>query len=145
MFSKSTEYALRATLYIAQKGSEEKKIGIEEVSKAIDSPRSFTAKILQSLTKENKIISSISGPHGGFYMTDKAKKLPVRAILEAMGEDELLDRCVLGLAKCSENKPCPMHSKYKIIKNQLIRLFETETILNLANDIKTGEVFIKLK
>lgn len=145
MFSKSTEYALRATLYIAQKGSEEKKIGIEEVSKAIDSPRSFTAKILQSLTKENKIISSISGPHGGFYMTDKAKKLPVRAILEAMGEDELLDRCVLGLAKCSENKPCPMHSKYKIIKKQLIRLFETETILNLANDIKTGEVFIKLK
>lgn len=145
MFSKSTEYALRATLYIAQKGSEEKKIGIEEVSKAIDSPRSFTAKILQSLTKENKIISSISGPHGGFYMTDKAKKLPVRAILEAMGEDELLDRCVLGLAKCSESKPCPMHSKYKIIKKQLIRLFETETILNLANDIKKGEVFIKLK
>lgn len=145
MFSKSTEYALRATLYIAQKGSEEKKIGIEEVSKAIDSPRSFTAKILQSLTKENKIISSISGPHGGFYMTDKAKKLPVRAILAAMGEGELLDRCVLGLAKCSESKPCPMHSKYKIIKTQLIRLFETETILSLANEIERGEVFIKLK
>jgi Rrf2 family protein len=145
MFSKSTEYALRATLYIAQKGSEEKKIGIKEVSKAIDSPLSFTAKILQSLTKENKIISSISGPHGGFYMTDKAKRLPVRAILEAMGEDELIDRCVLGLAKCSEIKPCPMHSKYKVIKKQLIQLFETESILNLADEIKTGEVFIKLK
>jgi Rrf2 family protein len=145
MFSKSTEYALRATLYIAQKGSEEKKIGIKEVSKAIDSPLSFTAKILQSLTKENKIISSISGPHGGFYMTDKAKRLPVRTILEAMGEDELLDRCVLGLAKCSEIKPCPMHSKYKVIKKQLIQLFETESILNLADEIKTGEVFIKLK
>jgi len=145
MFSKSTEYALRATLYIAQKGSEEKKIGIEEVSKAIDSPRSFTAKILQSLTKENKIISSMSGPHGGFYMTDKAKKLPVRTILEAMGEGELLDRCVLGLAKCSESKPSPMHSKYKIIKKQLIRLFETETILSLANEIERGEVVMKLK
>lgn len=145
MFSKSTEYALRATLYIAQKGSEEKKIGIGEVAKAIGSPQSFTAKILQSLTKDNKIICSISGPHGGFYMTDKAKKLPVRAILEAMGEDEFLDKCVLGLAKCSENKPCPMHSKYKIIKKQLIGLFETETILNLASNIKTGEVFIKLK
>lgn len=145
MFSKSTEYALRATLYIAQKGSEEKKIGIEEVSRAIGSPRSFTAKILQALTKDNKIISSVSGPHGGFYMTEKAKKLPVRNILKAMGEDELLDKCVLGLAKCSESKPCPMHSKYKVIKKQLIRLFETETILNLANGIKTGEVFIKLK
>ncbi|MEO9147109.1 MAG: Rrf2 family transcriptional regulator [Ginsengibacter sp.] len=145
MFSKSTEYALRATLYIAQKGSEEKKIGIEEVSKAIGSPRSFTAKILQALTKENKVISSITGPHGGFYMTDKAKNLPVRVILEAMEEDGLLEKCVLGLEKCSESKPCPMHSKYKIIKKQLNDLFETETILHLANDIKTGDVFIKSK
>ena len=145
MFSKSTEYALRATLYIAQKGSEEKKIGIGEVSKAIGSPRSFTAKILQALTKENKIICSITGPHGGFYMTEKAKNLPIRVILEAMEEDELLDKCVLGLAKCSESKPCPMHSKYKIIKKQLNDLFETATILHLANDIKTGDVFIKSK
>lgn len=145
MFSKSTEYALRATLYIAQKGSEEKKIGIEEISRAIGSPRSFTAKILQALTKDNKIISSISGPHGGFYLTEKAKKLPVRAILKAMREDELLDKCVLGLAKCSESKPCPMHSKYKIIKNELIGLFESQTISQLANDIKPGNTFIKSK
>ena len=145
MFSKSTEYALRATLYIAQKGSEEKKIGIGEVSKAIGSPQSFTAKILQFLTKDNKVISSVSGPHGGFFMTNKAKNLPVRAILEAMGEDELLDKCVMGLAKCSEKNPCPLHSKYKIIKEQLNELFETETILQLANNIKTGDVFIKSK
>ena len=145
MFSKSTEYALRATLYIAQKGSEEKKIGIDEVSKAIGSPRSFTAKILQALTKKNKIISSVSGPHGGFYITEKNKNLPVRSILEAMEEYQLFDKCVLGLKKCSDAKPCPMHSKYKIIKKQLHNLFETTTIINLANDIKTGEVFIKLK
>lgn len=145
MFSKSTEYALRATLYIAQKGAEEKKIGIEEVSKAIGSPRSFTAKILQSLTKDNKIIRSATGPHGGFYMTEKAKNLPVRVVLQAMGEYELLDQCVLGLPKCSEKQPCPMHSKYKIIKKELIGLFETETINHLASDIKTGNVFVKLK
>lgn len=145
MFSKSTEYALRATLYIAQKGSEEQKVGIEEVSKAIGSPRSFTAKILQALTKENKIISSVSGPHGGFFITEKNKNLSVRTILEAMGEGGLLERCVLGLPKCSEAKPCPMHSKYRIIKKELIELFETETIRHLANDKKTDDIFIYLK
>lgn len=145
MFSKSTEYALRATLYIAQKGTKDHKIGIEEISKAIGSPRSFTAKILQSLTKNNKIIRSTTGPHGGFYMTEKAKNLPVRAILQAMGEGGLLDRCVLGLEKCSENKPCPMHSKYKLIKTQLIGLFETETINHLAGNIQSGNVFMKSK
>ena len=78
-------------------------------------------------------------------MTEKAKNLPVRAILQAMGEGGLLDRCVLGLAKCSENKPCPMHSKYKLIKTQLIGLFETETINHLVSDIQSGNVFMKSK
>ena len=78
-------------------------------------------------------------------MTKKAKSLPVGAILDAMGEDKILDRCVLGLAKCSENKPCPMHLKYKIIKEQLIDLFETETIGKLAYDAKSGGVFISNK
>ena len=145
MFSKATEYALRATIFIAQKGTEDNKIGIGEISKAIDSPPSFTAKILPALRKNNKIIRSVSGPNGGFYMTEKTRKLPVRAILEAMGENEMLDKCVLGLAKCSETKPCPMHSKYKIIKEQLIELFETKTIQHLADDIKNGAVFINNK
>ena len=60
MFSKSTEYALRATIYIAQKSSEENKLGIKEISEAIDSPQSFTAKILQSLTRENIVNADIN-------------------------------------------------------------------------------------
>lgn len=143
MFSKSTEYALRATIYIAQKSSEDFKLGIKAISEATDSPPSFTAKILQVLTRDNKIVSSVRGPNGGFYMTEKAKKLPVRSILDAMGEGEMLERCVLGLNQCSEIQPCPMHSQYKLIKKQLILLFETKTIQQLASEIKDGEVFIK--
>ena len=142
MFSKATEYALRATIFIAQKGTMENKVGIGEISRAIDAPQPFTAKILQALKKDNRIIRSVSGPNGGFFMNDKARKLPVRVILEAMGEDQVLTKCVLGLAKCSEAKPCPMHSKYKSIKEQLIQLFESKTIQHLANDIENGEVFI---
>lgn len=142
MFSKTTEYALRAVIYIAQKSSEEKKLGIPEIAKAIDSPKSFTAKILQQLTSGNKIVSSARGPNGGFYITEKSKKMPVRFVLSAMGEDEVLEKCVLGLKQCSEIKPCPMHSQYKLIKPQLIKLFETKTIQNLADEITTGASFI---
>jgi len=144
MFSKATEYALRATIYIAQKSTEEKKLGLEEIARAIDSPQSFTAKILQSLTRE-KIVSSARGPNGGFFLSEKAKKLPARSILKAMGQDEVLEKCVLGLKLCSEIQPCPMHSQYKSIKKQLIKLFVTKTIKQLAADIKDGVVFIKNK
>lgn len=145
MFSKATEYALRATIYIAQKSTQEKKIGIDEISKAIDSPQSFTAKILQALTKDNKVVSSVRGPNGGFFLTEKAKKLPVRSILQAMGEDKMLEKCVMGLKQCSEIQPCPMHAQYKSIKQQLIKLFVTKTIQQLAADIKDGVVFINNK
>ncbi len=142
MFSKATEYALRATIYIAQKGSKEKKLGIAEIAKAIDSPKSFTAKILQSLTRNNKIVRSAPGPNGGFYITASCRNLPVRFVLEAVGEEGILTKCVLGLRECSEKKPCPMHNDYKAIKFQLIRLFETKTIQNLVEEIDKGNLFI---
>jgi Rrf2 family transcriptional regulator, iron-sulfur cluster assembly transcription factor len=145
MFSKATEYALRATIFLAQKSSVENKLGIDEIAKAIDSPRSFTAKILQLLTKDNQLVSSARGPHGGFYLSPKAKKLPVLSILQAMGEAEILEKCVMGLKLCNEKEPCPMHAQYKVIKKQLISLFTTKTIQQLAAEIKEGVVFIKNK
>lgn len=142
MFSKATEYALRATIYIAQKGTEEKKLGLPEIAKAIDSPRSFTAKILQQLTGNINIISSTRGPNGGFYITEAAKKLPIRAILTAMGEDEMLETCIMGLTKCSEKKPCPMHARYKPIKADLLHLFGSMTIQTMADEMRKGHMVI---
>jgi len=145
MFSKATEYALRATLFLAQKSSEENKMGIEEIARAIDSPRSFTAKILQQLTRGNKVVSSARGPQGGLFIPEKAKQLPVRVVLEAMGEEEILEKCVMGLKLCSETRPCPMHAQYKVIKTQLINLFTAKTIQQLADEIQDGVIFIRNK
>lgn len=142
MFSKTTEYAMRATIYIAQKGSIERKLSIEEIAQAIDSPRSFTAKILQMLAKDNKIINSVKGPHGGFYITEKSKNLKVRSILEAVHEEEVLSKCIVGLQQCSEKNPCPMHADYKKIRTQLNHLFDKKTIKYLADQMKQRNIFI---
>jgi Rrf2 family transcriptional regulator, iron-sulfur cluster assembly transcription factor len=142
MFSKTTEYALRAVIHIAANSSEEKKLSLDEISAAIDSPRSFTAKILQVLTGKGKMISSVRGPSGGFYITEKQLQLPIRAILHAMDEDKRLVKCVIGLQECSETRPCPLHSKYKSIKAQLISMFEDKTILQLADEMEKGATVI---
>ena len=59
-----------------------------------------------------------------------------------MDEDEILGQCVLGLKKCSDVKPCPMHMQYKVIKEQLINLFENKTIADLAGEMADGNSFI---
>ena len=145
MFSKATEYALRAVIYIAQKSTPGKKLGLAEIAKSIDSPPSFTAKILQLLTADNSVISSTRGPNGGFYITEKAKKLPIRSVLKVMQEEKVLTKCVIGLKQCSEIKPCPMHSQYKAIKEQLIKLFEEKTIGDLAKEMGEGNSYINNK
>lgn len=142
MFSKTCEYALRATIHIALKSSDDKKLGIDEIAKAIDSPHHFTAKILQYLTRDN-VVSSVKGPNGGFYITDEQRQLPVKEVLNALGEDAVLQKCVLGLNECSETNPCPMHSRYKTIKQQLIQLFESKTINSLATELNNGNAFIR--
>ena len=141
MFSKACEYALRATLFITQR-SGEKKLSVEEIAANIDAPKPFTAKILQQLIKGD-VISSAKGPNGGFYLSDKAKNQPAWNVLVAMGESERIMKCVMGLAECSDKKPCPMHMHYKLIKQQLIQLFNDTTIGNLAADMGKRKVFIK--
>lgn len=142
MFSKTTEYALRATFYIAQKGTKKNKLPIQEIAKAIGSPCPFTAKILQALVKNNSIISSTRGPRGGFFMTDKAKKYPVTSILEAMNEKQTLTKCVLGMPQCSSDNPCPMHLKYFEIKDQLIQMFDHTSIEEVANNLEMHPYFL---
>ncbi|MEO9005178.1 MAG: Rrf2 family transcriptional regulator [Ginsengibacter sp.] len=116
-------------------------MSIEEISKAIDSPRAFTAKILQLLLKGN-IISFSKGPNGGFYITRRSLKLPAKVILEPMEREDTLSKCILGFHDCSETNPCSMHSEFKTIRAQLNKLFQKKTIQNLADKMKDSNIFI---
>ncbi len=134
MFSKSTEYALRATIYVARYSTFDKKLSIVEIAEGIGAPRSFTAKILQTLSnKKNGIIQSITGPNGGFYVSDSSLKRPLMHVIEVMGEKEVIEKCVIGLPDCSEDNPCSMYKSYKGIKLNLQQLFNEKTIEDLKN------------
>lgn len=142
MFSKSTEYALRAIIYLAQKSSPANKIGITELAEAIGSPKSFTAKILQDLTRDNKLISSVTGPTGGFYLTDQAKRKSLLHVLTLLQDEGVITGCILGLKECSEINPCPLHAQYKKIKPQLLDMLDHKTIAELASEMKDPRVVI---
>lgn len=141
MFSKTCEYGLRASVFIAINSVNGHKLGIKQIAKAIDSPMYFTGKILQSLVKE-KIISSVKGPHGGFYLAPDAPPVSVISILEALGCDDFFYNCALGLRSCSDVHPCPMHEEFKPLREGLLDLLSRTTIQALAEDIRQGNGFI---
>lgn len=55
MFSKATEYALRATIFIAQKGTEDNKIGMEKSPKPLIRLRHLQLKYYRHLERIIKL------------------------------------------------------------------------------------------
>ena len=143
MFSKSCEYAIRATIFIATHCCKEGKVGLKEIANEIDSPTAFTAKILQMLVKNN-IIKSSKGVGGGFMiLKDDLKSISLSDIVMAIDGDSVFLRCGLGLSNCSEDHPCPVHEKFKFVKKDLIYMLEHTTLEELSLGIKKGQTFLK--
>ena len=143
MFSKACEYGIRASIFIAEQSLLNKKVSLKDIAKAIDSPEAYTSKILQQLSR-NFIIKSDKGPTGGFSMSQQElENVKLSTVVTAIDGDAIYNGCGLGLKNCSEDKPCPAHSQFKIIRDQLKIMLETNLIKDLTMDFKEGLTFLK--
>lgn len=143
MFSKACEYGIKATIHIALRSQQNKRTGLKEIAEEIASPEAFTAKILQLLVK-SQIIDSVKGPSGGFEMTPhQLAKVRLSQIVSAIDGDRIYKGCGLGLKECNEKKPCPVHDKFKIIRDELRMMLETTSVRELAFGLTGGTTFLK--
>ena len=143
MFSKTCEYGIRAAIYIASESFQNRRVGLKKIAENINSPVAFTAKILQTLSREN-IIHSAKGVGGGFEIPkDKIAKIKLAQIVTALDGDQIFTGCGLGLSQCSEEHPCPVHDKFKFIKQELVFMLENTNLEEMALGLKLGHTFLK--
>ncbi|MEO8762176.1 MAG: Rrf2 family transcriptional regulator [Bacteroidia bacterium] len=143
MFSKACEYGIRAAIYIAGQAKHDKRVSLKDISQKIDSPEAFTAKVMQILTR-NGIINSVKGPTGGFDIDEKQmNNIKLSDIVYAIDGDSIYRGCGLGLKECSAKRPCPVHDKFKVIRDELKVMLETTTIYELSIGLKDGLTFLK--
>ncbi len=145
MFSKSCQYGLRATIFIAKQSALHNKVGFKAIAKAINSPEAFTAKILQLLTKNN-IVTSIKGPYGGFVIErSELNKIRLSDVVMAVDGDRVYTACSLGLERCSENAPCPLHFEFVEVRKRLKHILHENTLHNiLYTDDKMNKILLRL-
>ncbi|MBD0832213.1 RrF2 family transcriptional regulator [Aestuariibaculum sediminum] len=143
MFSKACEYGIRASIFIALNSFEGRRVSPKEIAEEIDSPTAFTAKILQALVRNN-IVSSVKGAYGGFEMDKhRIKEIKLADIVDAIDGDSIYKGCGLGLHACDEDRPCPMHDKFKVVRDELKTMLESTNLEDLALDIKQGDTFLR--
>lgn len=142
MFSKACKYAINAMIYLATLPKGQERASLKEIARAINSPEAFTAKILQTLVKENLLIS-IKGPHGGFTIDNKGKETKLYTIVQVLDGDQIFVGCALGLEKCSEDHPCAVHAKFKAIREHLTGMMMTTSLEDMAKGVQSGISYLK--
>lgn len=135
MFSKTSEYAIKIMIYLGTHKENEKLHGVREICEMLKSPEAFTAKILQQLVRA-ELLSSMKGKNGGFKIEKKTKEITIFDIVKAIDGDKSFTRCILGLADCSGENPCPLHHKYYKIKNEIQKNILNTNIKDLKDNLK---------
>ncbi len=129
-------------IFIAQRSKKGEKAGIKEISKEIDSPEAFIAKILQDLGRRGLVLST-KGPNGGFYLDDKLLDGSLAAIVKAVDGEKIFSGCGLGLKQCSEVHPCPIHNEFKSIRESMKRMLEQAKLGSFTMELEKKLTFLR--
>lgn len=141
MLSLTCKTAIKAVIYLSSKSEGGEKANIKEVSGRIDASEHTVGKILQLLARK-KIINSLKGPYGGFYLNEEQQEQPIINIVEAIEGDHIFQECGLGLSKCSASHPCPIHDEYKVARELMEKVFRERKVRELCNSVTNGLAYL---
>lgn len=144
MLSKSTEYAIRALIYVSAANFEGLHPGYKEIAKQIDAPEQFCAKILRILVK-HQILSSGRGRGGGFKLDNLGKDVSLYQVILAIEGEKKLHGCGFGLPYCSLGQSCPFHESYAPIREQYLELTRSTDIAGLAESVRNGQGLLSIQ
>lgn len=128
MLSQTTEYALRAVLYIAR---DPRSHPVASIADAVEAPRGYLAKILGDLARAG-VLESSRGPTGGFRLAADPESVALSVIVEAI-EGAGDRQCLLGHGKCGDNPACTAHARWAPIAGQMEAFFGKTTLADLLH------------
>lgn len=143
MFSKTCEYAFRATVVVAMASKNGERLTLSDIAERTGAPKAFTAKVLQDLARAG-IVTSQRGPSGGFDLPPlQARKVNLRMIMEAVGEEAFRYDCAMGLGRCNSDDPCPMHDQFSKVRDEMNRMLEVTDVNSLVQGLNNGTTRLK--
>ncbi|MBK7670895.1 MAG: Rrf2 family transcriptional regulator [bacterium] len=130
MISQTTEYALRAVVWLALTPDSQQ--GTKKISEAIQVPSGYLSKVLQKLTRAGLVTSS-PGRSGGFRLARDPADIRVLEVVNAVDPLQRIQSCPLGLASHGSNL-CALHRKLDDDLARTEEAFASTTITDLLDD-----------
>jgi Rrf2 family protein len=120
-------------LYIAQNETDERPVRTDDVAAALGVPRNYLSKILHTLVR-HRLLMSTRGPLGGFHLAVDPDKVTLERIVGPFDDIEPGRTCILGRPQCSDRNPCPAHTRWKSISQQVSDFFRRTTLGELVRE-----------
>lgn len=134
LFSRKCEYALQSLLFLA-KHQDSGPVAAEMIASELDMSREFISKTLQSLVKEGIVLSQ-RGKAGGFRLHKSPDEISLLDVVLIIDGNGVFQDCVLGLAHCGSDEPCPVHNSWGPLRDRVREMLAQTSLAS----IQGGEV-----
>jgi Rrf2 family protein len=94
--------------------------------------------VLQNLCRGN-LLYSYRGKQGGFCLQEGGEKITLMQIVIITEGPGFTKDCILGLKICNDKAPCPMHKQWYPIKQEIVKLLESQTLNILSAAVMSGK------
>lgn len=104
--TRQADYAVRAMVYLAQLGPEQR-APTGQIAKEKSIPPSFLAKIVSQLSVAG-LLQTFRGASGGVSLAKSANEISLLDVVEAIDGPILLNDCVGETNSCNYDESCPL-------------------------------------
>lgn len=126
MITQTAEYALRAIVYLADRGSN-RPATAQEISRAVQVPVGYLQKILRMMAKAD-LLTAQRGSGGGFALAKVPSAIRVLDVLEATDAGiQRIERCPLGIK--GHTRLCALH---RLLDEQIARAERAFAVTSIA-------------
>lgn len=137
ILTKTSQYAIQTLVLIAiQKNT--LPVLVRVAARTLDISPTYLAKILQHLCQAG-IVNSYRGRLGGFRLVQIPEQTSLMQIIQIFEGDAFIKNCVLGLKVCSDETACPMHGRWKPIKESIKEVLNSQTLATLRDAVIEGK------
>jgi len=142
LISRTSEYALRAVLWLIQEPARSQTT--RQIAVGTRTPPDYISKVLQLLAKAG-LVRGQRGLGGGFRLAGDPAEVTVMAVINAVDPLERIHTCPLGL-KAHGTNLCPLHCGMNDVVGQMEAAFAKTKLADLLHTTaKSVPLGIKLK
>ena len=85
----------------------------------------------------------MKGRGGGFFFHKNQVGLTLYRVIRTVEGEDCFTKCGFGLKNCHDINPCPLHDKYKTVREGFLKIAKTETIQTISQKIVEGKAYLK--